>query len=189
MDIAELSRRLENLIRIGTIAEVDHANALCRVESGGLLTDWLPWLAQRAGGTRTWSPPTVSEQVMIFSPSGEPGGGIVLTGIYRDTHPAPSAIATEHVMEFPDGARIVYDHAIGDLTVSGIQTATIQAAQLVTIDCPATHITGTLEVDQLITSHAGVTNDGGVIQSDGIVLDSHRHGGVQPGNGNTGGPL
>ena len=189
MDIAELSRRLENLIRIGIVAEVDHAARRVRVDSGGLQTDWLKWCAGRAGATRTWSPPTVGEQVMILSPSGELANGIVMPSIYSDSLDTPSDDSNLHIAEFPDGARITYNHATGALTASGIQTATIQAEQRVTIDCPATRITGTLEVDELVIAHAGVTNDGGVIQSHGIVLDSHRHSGVQPSNGNSGGPL
>ncbi|WP_331275291.1 MULTISPECIES: hypothetical protein [Pseudomonas] len=48
-DIAALSRLIENLIRPGTIAVVDHGSLLdtrharVRVQSGELLTGWLPW--------------------------------------------------------------------------------------------------------------------------------------------------
>ena len=111
---ADLARRLDNLIRLGTIAAVDHARALCRVQSGGLLTDWLPWAERRAGNTRTWTPPTVGEQVLLLCPSGEPGAGIVLTGIYTNAHDQPSASADEHVTHYPDGARDRYDHAAHD---------------------------------------------------------------------------
>lgn len=203
MDNVELSRRLENLIRIGTIAEIDHASARCRIESGRLLTDWLPWFAHRAGNTRTWTPPTIGEQVMIFSPSGEPASGIVLTGIYREAHPAPSASPAKHVMDFPDGARITYDHDTGALTVTGIQTATIQAAVAVTLDTPLTHCTGKLTVDDLLTYGNGLAGTGGdnnnvitgrfthvgdQLSSNGIVLHTHVHTGVQSGGSTTGGP-
>lgn len=203
MDIAQLSRLVENLIRVGTIAEVDHAAARCRVASGELLTEWLPWLEHRAGNTRTWDPPTVGEQVIILSPSGEPAGGIALTGIFRSAHPAPSASPSEHVIDFPDGARIAYDHATGALTATGIQTATIQAAVSVTLDTPYTHITGRLEVDDLLTYNNGIAgiggenfniitgnfiHDEGVLSSHGKVLHTHVHTGVQPGGGNTGQP-
>lgn len=203
MDTVELSRRLENMIRLGTVAAVDHVKALCRVDSGGLLTDWLPWFERRAGQTRTWDPPTVGEQVLVLSPSGEPAGGLVLVGLYRAAHPAPDNSPDTHVIDFPDGAHIVYDHVAGALTASGIQTARIEAAVSVTIDTPYTHITGQLEVDELITYHAGIAGQGGghgtlitgdivqtggVVSSNGIVLDSHTHTGVQPGGGSSGAP-
>ncbi|HCE7062829.1 phage baseplate assembly protein V, partial [Pseudomonas aeruginosa] len=41
-DFATLSRLIENLIRLGTIAAVDHAAQRVRVLTGDLLTGWLP---------------------------------------------------------------------------------------------------------------------------------------------------
>lgn len=199
MDLVELSRRLENLIRIGTIAEVDHPNALCRVRTGGLLTDWLPFVPARAGNTRTWDPPTVGEQVTVLSPSGEPAGGIVLTGIYSTAHAAPSQSPDDHVIDYPDGARIAYNHATGALTAIGIQTARIEAAASVTLDTPYTHVTGQLEVDGLITYHNGMMGEAGdyghavtilgdllheqgILRSNGVVLHTHHHVGPDAGD-------
>ena len=195
MDLIELSRRLENLLRIGTIIEIDHAQARCRVKLGGIDSNWLAWLTARAGNTQTWSPPTVGEQVLVLSPSGEPANGIVLTGIYCSAHNAPSNNPDEHVIDYPDGACVSYNHASGALVAQGIKTATIQAATSVTIDTPYTHITGQLEVDNLITYHNGMAGEAGssggaitinghlihnngVLRSNGIVLHTHTHPGT-----------
>lgn len=209
--LADIARRLDNLIRLGTVAGVDHAAARCRVQTGGLLTTWLPWMTHRAGNTLTWDPPTVGEQVIVFSPSGEPGAGIVLTGIYTAAHDQPSASADEHVIDYPDGARIAYNHATGALTVTGIKTATVQASEHVTVDCPENTITGnvlimgTLTVQDLLTYQNGLNGSGGGagngnvitgqfthtdgnLSSNGIVLHTHTHTGVVPGGGSTGGP-
>lgn len=203
MDIADLSRRIENIVRLGTVAEVDHPNALCRVDSGGLRTGWLPWIEHRAGQTRSWDPPSVGEQALILAPSGEAAAGIVIVGLYRTAHPAPDVSATTHVIDYPDGARISYDHASGHLEVGGIQTARIAAAVSVTLDTPLTHCTGRLTVDDLLTYGNGIAGTGGQnnnvisgdfthadgdLSSNGIVLHTHTHGGVQPGGGSTGGP-
>lgn len=128
MNTAELSRRLENMIRIGTVAEIDHAARCVRVQSGELRTDWLKWRSGRAGATRTWNPPTVDEQVMILSPSGELANGIVMPSIYSVAHDAPSDNPDEHVTEYPDGARIVYNHATQVLNISGIKDLAIAAS-------------------------------------------------------------
>jgi len=109
--ITEIHRRLDNLICRGTVAEVDHASHACRVQTGELLTDWLPWMAVRAGKTRTWCPPTVGEQVVVFCPSGETGTGFVLTGLYSDQSPPPSASPDLHVRSWPDGGVESYDHS------------------------------------------------------------------------------
>lgn len=148
MQIPDLSRLIENLIRTGTIAEVDHYNKRCRVQSGQLKTDWLPWIAGRAGTTKTWSPPTIGEQCMIFSPSGEPANGIVLTGLYSDSNAAPSSSPNKELMTLPDGGRIEYDHDTSTLSITGLDALTVQANNTITLDCPHVHITGELTVDQ-----------------------------------------
>jgi len=56
----EIIRRLEGLIRTGTIAAVRHARpARCRVKTGNLTTNWIPWLAMRAAGENAsvWGAP------------------------------------------------------------------------------------------------------------------------------------
>lgn len=162
-------RRLDNLVRLGRIAAVDHDAARCRVQTGGNLTGWLPWLAQRSGTTRTWCPPTVGEQVIILSPSGEPAGGIVLTGLYSELVEAPSTASSEHITDYPDGARIAYNHTTGAMIITGIQS--------LTIDCPQITITG------------AITQAGGNLSSNGVVLHTHKHTGVQAGGSQTGTPV
>lgn len=110
MDLVELSRLVENLLRIGTIHSVDHAAVRCRVQTGKLVTDWLRWHTPRAGETRTWNPPTVGEQALVLSPSGEPANGVVFYGFNCTDHPAPSDSPDKHITDYPDGAFTVYDH-------------------------------------------------------------------------------
>lgn len=114
MDITELSRLVENLIRVGTIHSVDHAAVRCRVQTGKLVTQWLPWLERRAGETTTWDPPTVGEQCIVFSPSGEPASGLVLVGIHSALIKPPSHSPDTHVTRYPDGGLIEYDHALNE---------------------------------------------------------------------------
>ncbi|MDR3299456.1 MAG: phage baseplate assembly protein V [Candidatus Accumulibacter sp.] len=118
----DLSRRLESLIRLGTIVAVDYAAALCRVESGGLTTDWLQWCERRAApngeGTRDWNPPTVGERCLILSPSGETGAGVAITGLYCDAATPPSNDPNKEVREWKDGARWHYDHATHEARLS-----------------------------------------------------------------------
>ncbi len=85
-------RKLENLVRTGTIAEVRHElpGALVRVRTGNNVTDWRPYHELRAGNTRTWNPPTVGEQVTLLSPGGDLAGALVIGGIHQNDHPAPS---------------------------------------------------------------------------------------------------
>lgn len=153
VNLAELLRLLHNLIRLGTVDEVDVAAARARVQSGDNLTDWLPWLSARAGSTRDWDPPTVGEQVLLLSPGGDLAQAIILTGIYSDANPPPATSADLWCRTFPDGTRLEYDHAAsrltldvvgaadlnigGDATVTVGGTAAITAGAEATVDAPA----------------------------------------------------
>ncbi len=103
MNLADLIRRLDNLIRPGTVAEVDHVRARCRVRTGGLLTAWLPWFTRRAGTTSEWDPVSVGEQCVVLSPGGDPAVGFVLVGLYCEANPADSADPAVHRTEWANG--------------------------------------------------------------------------------------
>ncbi|HBN5458945.1 TPA: phage baseplate assembly protein V, partial [Escherichia coli] len=51
-NIQELARALRNMIRTGLVVETDLNAGRCRVQTGGMCTDWLQWLTHRAGRSR-----------------------------------------------------------------------------------------------------------------------------------------
>lgn len=108
-EIAELKRRLDNILRKGKIEEADYALARVRVKSGDIVTDWLPWFTQRAGLDISWWPPTKGEQVMILSPSGDLAQGAVLPALFQSVHPACGDRSTVSRHTYKDGAVIEYD--------------------------------------------------------------------------------
>lgn len=114
-DAAEILRRLANVVRLGTVAEVDLDAARVQVQydtdadGDPLLSAWLPWLTGRAGADRTWWAPTVGEQVVVLAPGGELPQAVALPALYRDDHPAPADEASKHVTRYVDGIRIEVD--------------------------------------------------------------------------------
>lgn len=106
--IEQLDRRLNNIVREARVTEIDAAKALVKVEAHGLLSAWSPWL-ERAGAIRTWSPPSVGERVILLSPTGEPGQGLVLAGGYSDAFPAPHDRAGEHRQVVGDAGVLMRD--------------------------------------------------------------------------------
>ncbi|MFZ6756747.1 hypothetical protein ACO0K9_05965 [Undibacterium sp. Ji50W] len=59
--LADLSRRLQNLIRFGTIAEAKHGRVpQVRLQIGDIQTSFLPMATARAGKTKTWKRNTLS---------------------------------------------------------------------------------------------------------------------------------
>ena len=176
---AEINRRIDNLIRFGLIAEVDHANAKARVKCGQILTSFLPFITLRAGTTKTWSPPTVGEQCVILASSGELTTACILVGLY--TQNSPSHSPDVHVIEFEDGAKIEYNQSTGALVVTGIKTANITAANQINIDCPTVNIKGNVNIDGEVTS-TGDMIAGGISQM------THKHKDVSKGKDKTGEP-
>lgn len=201
----ELDRRLANIVRIGTIAELDEANAQVKVKiDDELTTTWLPWVTARAGNTRTWSAPRVGEQVVLMSPSGELDQGVVLPSIYQDSFAAPANSKDKETTVYPDGSTVEYDSAANTLivTVAGnglvivnCKEATINAETKVTLDTPDTFLTGNLIVAKSITggTAGGNMTMNGSVDIIGAALthngknvgDTHTHGGIQPGGGST----
>ncbi|CAM3888145.1 phage baseplate assembly protein V [Rahnella bruchi] len=208
LQLNDIMRLIGNLVRIGKVSELDLTNARCRVLTGSNVTAWLPWMTHRAGRTRSWWAPSVGEQVLLLSMGGELNTAFVLPAVFSDASPAPSASPDALHLAFPDGAVFEYEPAQSALKVTGIKTAVINASQKVevtapeirctastriTLDtpevvCTSKLITGSLEVKQGGTLTGNLTHSGGSLTSNGIVVHTHRHSGVQTGGGQTGGP-
>ena len=170
--LVELARRLANVVRPGVVAEVDFssaARARVRIKYGesdfssAAVTDWLPWLAPRAGGDTQWWPPEIGEQVVILAPSGELSNGIVLGSLYSDAHPAPETDPDKHLVRYSDGAEISYDRAAHRLR------AVLPAGGAAEITAPdGVTITGDVTIDGGVTVTGGVSATGDV-EADGNV--------------------
>lgn len=167
---AELERQLANLIRIGVVAELDEANARVKMDVGGLITDWIPFQAARAGATRIWSAPRPGEQMIVFAPYGDSGQAVAGVSIYQEEHPAPAnSKDVEHTV-YPDGTTVDYNSASNTLTVTvagnakviiNCKEATVNAETSVTLNTPDTFCKGKLTVDGLFTYKAGMVGQGG----------------------------
>lgn len=210
-DQSELLRLILNLIRTGTVADIDCDAQRVRIKAGENKTDWRPWATLRAGDAQTWWPPSLGEKVLLLSPEGDFNQAIILPAVYSDQSPPPSTNPAHHTTRYADGAIIQYDSAAHALTaVLPGGTATVTADH-VTSNAPETTCTGNLTVEENLTVNglaslnAGMNvkagPDGGpaaIIEgimsatmdviAKGISLFGHRHGGVKKGDGETGGP-
>lgn len=127
-DVSELNRQVANLVRIGSVAELDEANARVKLSVSGLTTDWLPWSAARAGKTRTWSPPQIGEQVIMVSPFGDMGQAVVVGSLFSDAATAPAASKDQETTVYPDGARIDHNSATHATTLTLNEGGTLNVA-------------------------------------------------------------
>ncbi|WP_148250089.1 phage baseplate assembly protein V [Raoultella terrigena] len=186
MEPAELIRLLENVVRTGTVTEIDEEKWRVRVQSGGLNPNWMRWNAQRAGGFKVWVPPSIGEQVWFLCLGGNTDVAFIGGSLYSDDNPAPGASRTEMVVTAPDGARFRYDAADGALHVTGIKTAAIEASVKVTLDTPEVECTNLLTTKSLNVREGGemrgdITHTGGAFTSNGVQVDDHDHGNVERG--------
>ncbi|BCR26624.1 phage baseplate assembly protein V [Aquipseudomonas alcaligenes] len=127
MNIADLARLIENIVRLGTIAEVQMQPPRVKVSSGNITTTWLPWLNLRAGADREWDPPTIGEQVVLLSPSGNLTQGVALTGLFSDLITANGDREGLHRRTYRDGAVIEYDSIAKHLRATLPGTAEVTA--------------------------------------------------------------
>lgn len=210
MTNAEIYRLIMNLIRFGIVEQVDLTldPPKARVRCGELLTDWLPWSARHAGNARTWWPPTEGEQVIILAAGGELSAGVIIAALYQKSAPAPINTANTQRATYPDGAVIEYNADTGALKATGIKTAVLDASESInatapeitctasvkiTLDTPIVECTkhlatATLEVKEGGKMTGNIEHSDGTFSSNGVVIDSHDHGGVQLGGSNTNGP-
>ena len=136
--LAELERRLNNLLSLGTIAATDYPAARVKVQSGDMLTGWIPWLTRRSSNDSDWWAPEVGEQVMLLAPGGDPAQGVALPAVYQDAHPAPANRETVRRIEFADGGFVQYDRASGELAINVVGHANITVGGKTTLISQAT---------------------------------------------------
>ena len=76
--ISDLYRRLNNIIRIGKVKDVNYDTATATVQIGKITTAFMPWMVP---STDTWFPLKTGEQVLVLSPNGDLSRGIILPAL------------------------------------------------------------------------------------------------------------
>ncbi|MBI3143819.1 MAG: phage baseplate assembly protein V [Pseudogulbenkiania sp.] len=201
-EVSEMDRQLSSMIMAGSVTAVQMKPARVRVESDGWVSDWVPWFAFAAGAARHWRPPTVGEQAVLLSPSGDPAQAFALVGYYTDAFDGDGRADVVGWL-MPDGAVMEYDHAAGAMLVDGVKTVMVNAAESVTVktvqitlDAQDVLVTNNLTVGAAINHLAkggakatfgGEIDAKGLIHSDAdvtagdISLKGHRH--IEQGDG------
>ena len=122
---AQADRMLAGLLIPCYVVGVDLVAARVRVSDGGDWTSaWVRWHAVAAGKARHWRAPSVGEQGMLVSPSGEPAQGTFVPGLYGNAGAPPDNRDHVEVWRFDDGGSLVYDWAANSYTIK-LPTGTV----------------------------------------------------------------
>lgn len=206
---ADNNRRLENIVRFGTIKTINPSKPIPRVivNLGDIDTPEIRCLNIRSGSDSTWDMPSENEEVVVISPCGDIGPtSFVMFGFYNDENPAPSDDLNKKIRMFADGCVIAYDvsaHHLSAILPSG-GSAVLTADGGVTVNGDTT-INGNLQVNGSIAMTGNNTVGGSQIvqgssHSSGqfsteadvtagsVSLKGHKHSDVQSGSSTTGAP-
>ena len=125
--LADIERRIANLIRIGTVVEV--IGSKVKIQTANLITKPLPYLTQRSGDCITWWSPSIGEQVLILSQCGELNNGVVLPAI--PTKEYQTKEQTKHIITYADGTSISYDYENKKLDINAVGEVKIKATKII----------------------------------------------------------
>lgn len=159
--MSDLERRVAEMVRHGTVSDVDTKKGLMRLsfgegDSGEFKGPWVPY-AQIAGALKVHTPPSVGQQMTMVSPTGDMRQAIALPMTWSDANPSPGQSA-DPVLTYGDVEVTITPSSV-TIEVGGF-TAKFTSAGLA-------------------TKGGGVSNEGKDIGA------SHTHGGVMPGDGDT----
>ena len=200
---AELARRLENLIRLGTIETINPSKPYptVTVNLGEITTAPIRFLSLRAGKDQTWDPPSIGEEVVVFSPCGVLEMGIAVSGLNNAAFPAPSDDLNQKIRIFEDGCFLSYNvqsHVLEAILPAG-GTVVLTAPGGVTINGNlqvngSVSMTGnnTVQGSQLVQGSSHSTGDFSTeadVKAGSISLKKHKTTGVKSGGDISGDPI
>ncbi|MFT0517054.1 phage baseplate assembly protein V [Pseudomonas faucium] len=177
-------RMLACLVIPCRVVAVDLAAARVRVSDGsGWTSAWLRWHAQAAGQARHWRAPSVGEQGVLLSPSGEPAQGSFIAGLYGNAGGAADNRGHVEVWRFADGGSLSYDwqashYAIqlpgGNATIQ-VGASTVQVSDgAISLQAAAISLTGKVTVDGPLQVSGDINGAGRIIDTAGNTAN-HKH--------------
>lgn len=177
-------RMLAALVVPCRVVAVDLVSARVRVSDGvGWISAWVRWHSLGAGKARHWRSPSLDEQGVLVSPSGEPAQGTFVPGLYGNAGDQPDNRDHVEVWRFEDGGSLVYDWQASSYTIDlpgGILTLNVGGSSAVitsnTIDLKAPQISlnGEVQINGPLQV-SGDINGGGKIIDTGGNTANHKH--------------
>ena len=183
--LAQHDRMLAAMLKPCYVVAVDLAASppACRVSDGDWTSAWVRWHSLAAGKARHWRSPSLGEQGVLFSPSGEAAQGTFIPGLYGNAGTPPDNRDHVEVWRFADGGSLVYDWKAKSYTItlpSGTVTISVGGASAVVTDSSVTvtagdiGLIGAVKVDGPLLVTGDITGLGKVIDTKGNT-PNHKH--------------
>ena len=160
----ELERKLNNIVQVGTVVEINKSKALARVNILGRVTDFLPVKMIGNSFVKVFIPIRVNEQVLVVCPYGNANSGFIIPSIFNKGCEEPSGSNPDKaIIEFSGGVRIDSDgstvNVIAPVNVNvTAATATITAAN--TIITSETANNGNVTINGNLTVNGNIAMNG-----------------------------
>lgn len=177
---AEHDRMIAAMIKPCVVEAVDLIEGMVRVRSGEWVSAWVRWHSQAAGKARHWRVPSLKEQGILLSPSGVPGAGTFIPGLYGDAGAQPDNRDHVEVWRFDDGGSLVYDWEANSYTIElpagtvnikvGGTVVEVTTGQ-VQVTAGQIALVGPVSISGDVTV-SGALSTGGNISSAGAVIDA-----------------
>ncbi|WP_339428881.1 phage baseplate assembly protein V [Pseudomonas taetrolens] len=189
--LAEHDRMIAGQVKACYVVALDLSASppACRVSDGEWTSAWLRWHSQAAGKARHWRVPSMGEQGVLFSPSGDVSQGTFVPGLYGDAGPAPDTRDHVECWLFDDGGSLTYDweakrYSIvlpsgtvsikvngSDLTVT--DNAVVVKSGAITLDGPA-KLNGDVQIIGALRVTGDINGGGAIIDTSGNT-PNHQH--------------
>ena len=187
--VAQHDRMIASMLMPCVVEAVDLSTGMVRVRSGDWVSAWVRWHSQAAGKARHWRAPSLKEQGVLLSPSGEPAMGTFIPGLYGNAGAQPDNRDHVEVWRFEDGGSLVYDWQANSYTIDlpdGTVTIKVGGSVLEMTPDSARLVSGAINLVGAVTIDGatqinGPLNTTGDINSAGKVIDvggntpNHKH--------------
>ena len=163
MNLAELWRRIQNLVATATVVatQAKDGKALVKVAyDDETKSDWLPVVSKSNSLLKIWMPTLVGEQVTVLRVFGNADAGIVIPSIFFSQNQEPTGSNEDTVIvEIADGARFEYNTTTKELKVTADAINLVCTNLTVTGDATfkeTVDIKGSLDVGADISAAGGI---------------------------------
>ncbi|MNG05618.1 Phage-related baseplate assembly protein [compost metagenome] len=181
---AEHDRMIAAMLLPCMVVGVDLASGTVRVQSGDWTSAWVRWHSVAAGKARHWRAPSLNEQGVLFSPSGEPAMGTFIPGLYGTAGAPPDNRDHVEVWRFDDGGSLVYDWQAGSYSIDlpNGSTATIKVAgslfevtpDQIRVTASQIALLGDVTIDGALSVSGDITGAGTIMDAGGN-SSNHSH--------------